>query len=190
MCARRRLRSQIGGLLTMCGVFVSVGCSRTQTSEQALDTNLKTQGLTKQGVYPLAGKVTIDGQPPQTDKKTQLLVMLFDRSQPDLPLKQRPKTTVDSQGNFAFQTYAPADGIVPGKYVVAFALLTYNRKRGYLGPDKLKNQYNDPDHNAGIPEFNIDHQPPGKKDYAFDLKIPSGDGPSPGPKALTGIPDR
>jgi hypothetical protein len=115
--------------------------------------------------------------------------MLYDPTKPDIPIGRRPLETVDSDGNFAFHTYDRADGVPPGKYVVTFALLTYKKKRGYLGPDQLKNQYNDPDQNAKIPEFNVDLQPPGKKDYEFNLTTPSGEATPAGPKALTGIRD-
>ena len=63
-------------------------------------------------------------------------------------------------------------------------------KRGLLGPDQLKNLYNDPDKNKSIPEFHIDHKAPGRKDYVFDLKL-AGKEPvePPGQFALTSLAD-
>jgi|HubBroStandDraft_6_1064221.scaffolds.fasta_scaffold115982_2 hypothetical protein len=188
MFSGRSFCSQIGGLLVLCGIFVSVGCSGAQSPDQALNQALSKQGQKKEKVCEFAGKVTIDGQPPQLDKKSKLLVMLYDPSKPDLPIGRRPLETVDSDGSFAFHTYDRADGAPPGKYVVTFAQLKYKKKRGFLGPDQLKNQYNDPDRNAKIPEFNVDVQPPGKKDYEFNLTTPS-EATAAGPKALTEIRD-
>jgi hypothetical protein len=183
---------QVGGMLAFCLVLISTGCSRTQSPDQALNASLASQGQSKTAVYPLAGKVTIDGQPPQSFKtsRSRLVIMLYDPSQPNLRIGQRPHETVNSEGNFAFHAYDRADGVPPGKYIVTFALLNFTTKRGYLGPDQLKNEYNDPDRNQNVPELNIDHQTPGKKNYEFDLKVPSGDPLPAGPKALTEIRSR
>jgi hypothetical protein len=174
------------GLLTVFVSFLATGCSG-EAPEQSLNRVLKEQGQSKATVYPLAGKVTIDGQRPQVDRKTKLVVMLYDPSQPDLPIGRRPVETTDSEGRFAFHTYEQKDGVPAGKYVIVFSLLSYTKKRGYLGPDQLKNQYNDPEVNEKKPDFNINHQPPGKRDYEFDLKVPDGPAGTPGPKALTEI---
>jgi hypothetical protein len=52
----------------------------------------------------------------------------------------------------------------------------------------LKNLYNDPEKNANVPEFNIEHKPPGKRDYAFELNV-VGEEPvlNPSPKSLVAI---
>ena len=49
-------------------------------------------------------------------------------------------------------------------------------------------RYNDPDKNAGKPEFHVELTPPGKTDYAFNLKV-AGEQPvdQPGPKATTEV---
>jgi len=145
-------------------------------------------GISKGSVYPLAGRVTIDGQAPQLEQGYRLAVVLNDISKPDADVTQRPYVMCDPQGNFFFSTYDKGDGIVPGTYVVAFGVYRYKMKNGLLAPDKLNNLYNDPEKNAQIPQFKIEHKEPGKKDYEFDLQI-AGKEPitKPGPKALTEI---
>jgi hypothetical protein len=80
------------------------------------------------------------------------------------------------------------DGVPAGRYVVTIAQLTYRKKRGHIGPDLLKNLDNDPEKNAKVEQFNIEHKPPGRRDYSFDLRV-AGEEPvaTPGPKALTAI---
>ena len=51
---------------------------------------------------------------------------------------------------------------------------------GFVGPDQLMNLYSDPDTNGQIPEFKIDHKPPGKKDYAFNLAVAGKEPAEPG----------
>ena len=56
--------------------------------------------------------------------------------------------------------------------------------RGYVGPDQLKNLYNDPDTNGQNPDFRIEHKPPGKKDYHFDLAVAGKEPAQPGKFAM------
>ena len=70
-------------------------------------------------------------------------------------------------GTFAFRTYGDRDGVPAGNYVLTFTQLVDRGKRGYFGPDGLKNLYNDPDKS----EFSIAHAKGGRSDYVFDLKI-------------------
>jgi hypothetical protein len=78
---------------------------------------------------------------------------------------------------------------VPGKYVLTFALLKQKGKFGLVGPDRLNNLYNDPDKNATVEGFTIDHQAPGKSDYVFDLKVAGKDAGTLGPHSITNIVD-
>jgi len=168
---------------------LAIGCgSRHQTAEQALQAQLKLSGVEKQAVISLAGRVTIDGQPPGSDTNA-VVVMLNDPQKPNLPLLQRPHTMCEPSGVFSFSTYVGGDGFPPADYVVTFAVLVDNR-RGLLGPDQMKNLYNDPEKNKDNPEFHIDHKASGRKDYAFDLKVNGKDEVrSPGKYALTGLVD-
>ena len=95
----------------------------------------------------------------------------------------------DSDGFFRFSSYGIGDGEPAGTYVIVFAALTDKKKHGYVGPDELKNLYNDPEKNEKIPEFKIDHKAPGKADYEFNLKVAGSEKQTPGSQALTSISD-
>ena len=137
--------------------------------------------MTATPLYPIAGTVTIDGLPPTFDNRRQhLVITLYDPQKPD---KKHFHTLVNADGHFRFTE----DGIGPGHYVLAFAVLRRKGPGNFIGPDELHNLYNDPDVNAQThPEFVIDHKAPGKKDYQFNLDV-AGKDPvnSPGPHAVT-----
>ena len=179
----RRMCWRAIGVIGGCAVLATAGCSRSEN--QSLDALLKQTGKTRADVYPLAGKVTFDGQTPNVVWPDRLVVMLYDSSKPNLPPNKRPCRQCNDEGEFAFGTYTTGDGLRAGTFVVTFAVLKITMQ-GLKGPDQLKNLYNDPDRNAAVSDFNIVHQAPGKTDYAFDLKI-AGQVPiaTPGPKALT-----
>jgi hypothetical protein len=166
-----------------------VGCGPPDANTQ-VNAELARTGKQRVDVYPLAGRVTIDGQPPAELMKGRMrvIVMLNDVSKPDAPPASRPFVECDPEGQFKFSSYGKADGLPAATYVVTIADLKYNKKEGYVGPDGFKNLYNDPEKNANIPEFKIDHKAPGKSDYDFDLKVGSKDAATAGPKALTTIP--
>ncbi len=163
-------------------------CRFTQ-AQARIDGEMQRMGKTRDKVFPLAGRVLLDGQPANFKKASQkLIVMLNDPAHPEAPLGARPFVECGRDGRFTFNSYLEGDGVASGHYVVTFAQLTYRKKRGHCGPDGLKNLYNDPDENAKVAEFNIDHHVPGKTDYVFDLQV-AGREPisSPGPKALVAI---
>jgi hypothetical protein len=129
--------------------------------------------------YPLAGKLTIDGQPPGKDGT--VIVML---DGPTVVGKIEPYYAYcRPDGSFEFQ-----GGHSAGRFVITIAWL--RERKGvewaeFLGPDRLKNLYNDPDRNAKRPEFVIRHEAPGKTNYRFNLKV-AGERPvQPGPNAVT-----
>jgi len=167
-----------------CVLLPTVGCGKSADSA-SLTALLKQSGENKPAPYPLAGRVTIDGEPAHYVKPQRLVMMLYDPARPDLPLFKRPCKDVSAEGTFAFNTYTKGDGLPSGKFVVVFAVLEVTN-RGLLGPDQLNNLYNDPERNSQDSQFIIDHQPPGKEDYVFDLKVAGKDAVKiPGPKALT-----
>jgi hypothetical protein len=180
----RRFETVIFNVMFGCVIFTAAGCSKSG-DQASLDALLKQSGDNKPNPCPLAGKVTIDGQPAQYVKPQRLVMMLYDPTQPDLPPFKRPCKDVSPDGTFAFGTYRKGDGLPAGQFIVAFALLEVTN-RGLLGPDQLNNLYNDPEKNAQFSEFHIDHQAPGREDYVFDLKVAGKPGvPVPGPRALT-----
>jgi hypothetical protein len=183
----------VSGPLALCAVvFCAVlsGCSGRESADKALDRALQNAGQSRQVVYPLAGKVVIDGQVPQLANKMKLIVMLNDTKKPDEPLANRLYEVCDAQGEFVFHTYTRNDGVPEGKYILTVAELDFNKKRGYQGPDKLQNLYNDPDKNAQVAQFVVDHKPPGKSDYVLNLEVAGKEPGSSGPKALTELRDR
>ncbi len=188
MSNRSPWKSHALGLLVLTAIVASSGCSG-QSASSALDYSLANAKLAKEGVYPLAGQVTVDGQPPQLEKRDNLIVMLNEPGKMEIPSAQKRNVTVRPDGSFAFSTYGPNDGIRPGKYILTFAVLRAKGKIGDLGPDKLNNLYNDPDKNSTIPEFVIDHQAPGKSDYRFNLEVAGKEGLAAGPHALTDLID-
>jgi hypothetical protein len=179
-----------------CAAFLLIavalaGCSGNQNAGTAIQKqypDYKNQAIAKFG-----GKVTIDGQPPSKDLK--LFVIMTDAGHLDENAQSKaPKhyAHCDLDGNFAFTTNEPKDGVTAGKYVVTFVQLhppglTAGPKDGpgyrgagfgggvtakkYTGPDELKNLYNDPDKNSKEKEFSLDLAPPGKGDYEFNLSI-------------------
>ena len=180
----RRLATDMMGIgaIGALAVFAAVGCSKS-ANNQSLEALLKQTGQNRAALYPLAGKVTIDGQPPQFVRPNRLIVMLNDPNNPDLT--RRPCRECNEEGEFAFGTYTKKDGVPAAKYIVTFAVLKITM-RGLLGPDQLNNLYNDPDRNEKVAEFNIVHEAPGREDYAFDLKVAGQPAVGmPGPKALT-----
>ncbi len=160
-----------------------------QSSGQALNNALATAAIGKEAVYPLAGRVTIDGATPQLDKRDSLVVMLNDADMLDVPSLKKKYVQTDQEGAFSFSTYAPNDGLKAGKYVLTFAVLKDRSKIGMVGPDKLHNLYNDPDANSKAAEFVIEHQAPGKSDYTFNLEVSGKEPKTPGPHALTRLVD-
>jgi hypothetical protein len=164
--APSRALSLAAGLSLLC----LAGCSRRLTGDQAVDRALAAAGQHRLTVYPLAGTITVDGAPPNLKKGEVIVVMLNDPAKPDLPLEKRPHVQVGRPGKFAFHTYEARDGIPPGTFIVTFAQLEMDRKKGYVGPDRLHNLFNDAERNLKeYAEFRIEHEAPGKTDYAFDL---------------------
>jgi hypothetical protein len=159
------------------------GCSHRSTADEALDASLAQQGRSRGDVFPLAGKVTIDGKPLQLTRRQKIIVMLHNAaSKTERPLDPR-FVECNADGTFAFRTYGERDGVPAGNYVLTFTQLVDRGKRGYLGPDGLKNLYNDPDKS----EFSISHAKGGRTDYVFDLKIEGRDGVIAGPRAVQSL---
>ena len=118
-------------------------------------------GMKATPLYRIAGTVTIDGTPPEfKQRKQHLVALLYDPEKPDMPMESRPHTLVRENGHFTFTE----DGVAPGHYVLAFAVLRRKGPGNFIGPDGINNLYNDPDVNAkSHPEFVIDHKAPGKR---------------------------
>ena len=178
--------AKVGVSLALASLAIGCG-SGEQTAEQALQAQLKQANIERHAVFPLAGRVMIDGAPPGSDTNV-VVVMLNDVAKPEVPVTNRPHTTCEPGGDFTFATYLGGDGVAPGQYIATFAMLAES-KGGPLGPDQLKNLYNDPEKNKGIPD-STSITTSRAKDYAFDLKLAGKDAvQSPGKFALTGLAD-
>ncbi len=93
--------------------FLAVGCGG-QSAEQAFNRAMSDSGKAQEKAYPLAGKVTIDGQSPKfTDRSYRLVFVLNDPDNLDVPAIQRPHVEVKKNGEFAFSTIGQRDGIAP-----------------------------------------------------------------------------
>ncbi len=167
-------------LILLCAA--AAGCSHRPSADEMLDASLARMGKSRETVYPLAGRVTIDGHPPQLGPRQKILVLLDRPPDAKAPRAGRPFVVCNDRGEFAFHTYREGDGVPPGDYVLTFVELVDRGKRGYAGPDGLKNLYSDPDKS----EFHIAHKE-GQTDYTFDLKIAGRDGANASPKALRTI---
>jgi hypothetical protein len=185
MLVRIRLERTKHALIVPLALLALAGCSRQST--RALNKSLADAGLTRETVYPLAGKLTVDGSPPEIGDRERIIAMLCDPAQLDSPPAGR-RVTVDPHGNFAFGTYEADDGVRPGTYILIFAKFKVEKNKGLVGPDGFLNLYNDPARNEKEhPELKIDHKARGKKDYAFDLQIAGHERVDPGPATLTHI---
>jgi len=111
--------------------------------------------------------------------------MLHDPAKLDAAKGPLFKAVCKPNGEFSFNTYLEGDGVPPGKYVLTIVRLHQGFRQGYIGPDGLKNLYNDPDANAKVEGFLIDHNSPGKPDLAFNLQIEGREPGKPGPNAVT-----
>jgi len=177
----RRSLPLILAAVCLSAAFWAGGCKRTDN--ESVTAFLKQAGPNRPSVFPLAGKVTIDGQPPQFARPLRLVVMLHDPSRPGFGPRHIRQCTDD--GEFAFGTYTKQDGVPAGVYIFTFAVLKVT-PQGLIGPDQLKNLYNDPDKNAQVLEFKFAQEPPGKTDRVFDLKV-ADQTPveAPGPNSVT-----
>jgi hypothetical protein len=160
MISRNGLELRGRRWLSLLVLAAAAGCSRVQSPEQRIQIALATDGMTKTDLYPFAGTVTIDGQPPDFgDANKHLVVMLYNPQKPDTPMQRRPHVMTRKDGQFTFSE----DGIPPGHYVATFAVFRRKGTGTFVGPDQINNLYNDPDRNANTPEFVIDHEKPEKK---------------------------
>jgi hypothetical protein len=182
----RRGASSVLAILAFVNVLLA-GCSSGQSTDQAVDAQLKSLHLERAPLGRFAGKVTVDGQSPTVDRGKALVVMLYDQTHPE---KNKPAlyTTCKKDGSFSFYTYTAGDGVPLGTYVVLFAELNVNRGKGLVQPDALKNLFDDPDKNYENKDLVVTVSAGGKTDYDFNLEM-AGKDPvaTPGPHAITEI---
>ncbi len=186
-------------LVAVCVLAAAAsGCTgQKKTAQDAVDQYFKSApGAKRATLARFAGHVAIDGLPPEKGGDYKLFILLNDPQHPQkLPM---PYMAVADDGSFDFMTYLAGDGVPVGKYVVEFVHLHLPRQRGrqgfgvartYVGPDKLKNLYNDPEKNLKDRDFLVEVTEPGRDDYQFNLSV-AGKDPvtTPGKYAATVVP--
>jgi hypothetical protein len=121
-------------LVLLAMVVTITGCGRGETDQQLLKRLVPNASATK----PVTGIVTVDGVPVK-----DLWVTLHPT---DPEQKLRPRAQTDPQGRFQITTYVGGDGAPSGDYTITIEWLRFSRLggAGWVGPDKLDNQYSDP----------------------------------------------
>jgi len=195
--AARRAPGLKGLTAVLLFAVVLSGCTRRKSAEEAVDQFFTDNPTAKRmDVARFAGRVMIDGMPPEKKPNTRLFILL---NKPEHPQKLPTRfMEVAPDGTFDFMTYLAGDGVPVGKYIVEFAQLHAPRGGGgrggmvgrlYKGPDDLKNLYNDPDKNKDIKDFVVDVERPGRGDYEFNLAVAGKDPVAePGKHAATAVP--
>jgi hypothetical protein len=191
--ALTRSATLLFSVAALAATFTCLGCGGSSPADR-IAAQVALSGKAPQKAYPLAGRVTIDGAPPPTflsglPGRPELLVMLYDADKPNSGPKTWPVVVADRDGHFEFSFAGMGDGRPPGNYVFVFAVLDNKKKKGKLGPDKLKNLYNDPEKNGKDQRFKIIHSNPGKSNYEFDLAVAGQEEAPAGPKAVTRLND-
>lgn len=141
----------------MLSLFV-LGCGPSR-EQQMLDTYYPD----RQPVYPVAGVITVDGQP------GKVLLMRLVPTDASAPSPTDPVTFSDEQGTFAFSTYLEGDGVEAGSYKLLVEQLVNRGSQGreaWGGPDGLKNLFNHLD----SPAQQIDVSK-GQKNLKIDLVV-------------------
>ncbi len=145
----------------LVAVLLVAGCSSGQSTNQAIDQALANVGQKREAVYPLAGKVTVDGVPPDLAAGELIVIMLKDPANPQANGPYRP---ISRSGEFAFRTFGKEDGVKAGTYIATFSKLKRGQQKEYPGPDQFLNLYDDPDRNLKeYPEAQNQSSAPGKK---------------------------
>lgn len=120
----------------LCSCLLMIcGCGpRLETDEERLARLVPgASAMTK-----VTGKVTVDGAPGK-----DVWVTLHPAQ--GGTAAQIPRAQVREDGTFQVTTYLDGDGAPPGDYNITFESLTFRQIGGrWVGPDKLKNLYNNP----------------------------------------------
>jgi len=96
-------------------------------------------GNGRKTVYPVHGKILVDGKPAPD------AVVMFHPNFED-PNRVMPFGQADAEGNFAISSYVNGDGAPVGEYIVTFEWRERSGllKNNFEGPDRLKGRYYDP----------------------------------------------
>jgi hypothetical protein len=119
-------------------------------------------------VYPVSGRVLVDGQP-----AADCLVFLHRTFDDDHPRRVSPFGTTDATGVFKINSYSVGDGAPEGEYIVT---LEWRERSGLLGqnhdgPDKLDGAYANKDVNRNRPGFVIKVEKGPLELAPFEIKL-------------------
>jgi hypothetical protein len=163
---------RVAGSIALLFIVALPGCGGGRTADARIDAALAQTGSSREVVFPLSGKITVDGLIYTPAKKNRrLVVKLYRGADSEQSADPVAITECKSDGSFAFEALREGDGVKPGDYVITFADLIFRRKDGYREPDGFNNLYNNPAQNERHAEFRIDHHAPGRTDYEFDLRV-------------------
>ena len=97
------------------------------------------RGDGKRPVFPVTGKVLVDGKPAAD---ARLVFYPTDASDPAAP---KPTAVADEQGNLVVTTYATGDGAPAGQYKVGIEWPKMTNQFGRIqpGPDQLGGRFKD-----------------------------------------------
>lgn len=119
-------------------------------------------------VYPVTGKVTVDGQP-----AVDCMVTLYRTFDDPSPRKVLPWGLTDATGAYKITSYITDDGAPEGEYVIGieWRLRSGILKNNYEGPDLLGGAFNDKAANKGKAGFVVTVGRGPVEIPAFDLKL-------------------
>lgn len=119
---------RMAGFFCVCSLAVLVaGCSKA--------------GPPRKETFKVAGKVTVDGQPPGGP----IQVGCHNVAGMDAAMPTVSQTETKDDGSFEISTYQAGDGVPAGEYKLTFVWQDFQLiSRSYSGPDKLNKRYSDP----------------------------------------------
>jgi hypothetical protein len=181
--------TDVACVLVAALIVVLLRFQTPSTADHALDKAQTPAAAKHEAVFPLAGRVTINGQVPPYDQRNPLVVMPINRKNIDGPAFANRYVRCDSQGKFVFKTYSRQDGVPPGSYVLVIMKLDRgNLPFVYRGPQQLLNLYRHPDNTVQLADYPIEHADPGKTNYELSLpKASTEPVAAPRPAAMTAI---
>ena len=131
-------------------------------AEQAFNRAMSEAGRSKEGVYPLAGKVTIDGQTPKSHGPCigWLSSSMIPKSR--IPAINKPHVEAKKNGEFAFSTYRATGRSQAWKIHRDLWRFQTSIQVRFHSARELHNLYSDPDANAKLPNSSLITKPRGK----------------------------
>lgn len=120
---------------------IPMRCAAVAVTLFVLFCSCSEQGENRKETFPLTGEVYVDGSPAARLQVTCHDVNGLDKEQPTMS-----SAFTNEEGKFEISTYASADGVPEGEYVLTFVWGKMNMvSMSYGGPDQLDGRYDDPE---------------------------------------------